>query len=122
MVVIISLVVVLFCLAPKGTLPLLVVPKLACFVLFKALNLTICIPLLLFTSVFVIAATLEVVVEVVEGVVGSRLLLVKVLLVTKVLLTPRLNFFFLFVGGGSPRSSRSLKLTWLAKEQFKYCK
>ncbi len=110
--VIISLVKVVFCLVPKGTLPLLVVPKLACFVLFKALNLTICILFPLFASVFVIAATLEVVaVEVVVETVGNRLLLVKVLFVTKVLLAPRLNFFFLFVGGGSPRSSRSLKLT-----------
>ena len=103
----------------------MVVPKVACFVLFKALNLTICIlcppaESVLVIAVAVVADVIEALVEV--GVVGSRLLVLNELLEKDVLLAPRLNFFFLLAGGGSPRSSRSLKLTWLAKELFRYCR
>ena len=112
---------VLFCIAPRGALLLVVVPKVACFVLFKALNLTICMLCPPAESVLVIAAAVAVEAEATEalvevGVAGSRLLVLKELFEKDVLLAPRLNFFFLLAGGGSPRSSRSLKLTWLAKE------
>lgn len=77
-----SLVKVLFCFAPRGTL-LLLVSKLACFVLFKALNLTICILLPLFVSA--LALVIDALVFVKVGVGDNRLLLLKELLVNELL-------------------------------------